>query len=164
MKCSFLAPLALSLLLAGCATTALKPASTQAVNFTVISPLTRTSDAGFMRKFKNQTEVQIYASGISVLSLVLKGDKICMNSACDDELVFNKKFFGTEHYRGLLSEILDGKPIFGGSDAGERRCLAQSLQDGSIDYKVCRDKDGGGRSISFADAKRGVKIKIRELQ
>ncbi|WP_298783125.1 hypothetical protein [uncultured Campylobacter sp.] len=163
MKCSFLAPLALSLLLAGCATTALKPASTQAVNFTVISPLTRTSDAGFMRKFKNQTEVQIYASGISVLSLVLKGDKICMNGACDDELIFNKKFFGAEHYRGLLSEILEGKPIFGGSDTGGH-CFEQSLQEGSIDYKVCRGKDGGGRSISFADAKRGVKIRIRELQ
>ena len=148
-------------MLAGCAKIA--PQKTNAVNFTVVSPLTRTSDAGFMRKFKNQTEVQIYASGISVLSLVLKGDKICMNGACDDELVFNKKFFGTEHYRGLLSEILDGKPIFGGSDAGERRCLAQSLQDGSIDYKVCRGKDGGGRSISFVDVKRGVKIKIREL-
>lgn len=163
MKCSFLAPLALSLLLAGCATTALKPASTQAVNFTVISPLTRTSDAGFMRKFKNQTEVQIYASGISVLSLVLKGDKICMNGACDDELVFNKKFFGAEHYRGLLGEILDGKPIFGGSDAGDH-CFEQSLQDGSIAYTVCHGKDGGGRSISFADVKRGVKIRIRELQ
>lgn len=163
MKCSFLAPLALSLLLAGCATTALKPASTQAVNFTVISPLTRTSDAGFMRKFKNQTEVQIYASGISVLSLVLKGDKICMNGACDDELVFNKKFFGAEHYRGLLGQILDGKPIFGGSDAGSH-CFEQSLQDGSIAYTVCRGKDGGGRSISFADSKRSVKIKIRELQ
>jgi len=163
MKCSFLAPLALSLLLAGCATTALKPASTQAVNFTVISPLTRTSDAGFMRKFKNQTEVQIYASGISVLSLVLKGDKICMNGACDDELVFNKKFFGTEHYRGLLGEILDGKPIFGGSDAGGH-CFEQSLQDSSIAYTVCRGKDASGRSISFADSKRGVKIKIRELQ
>ena len=150
------------LMLAGCAKIA--PQKTNAVNFTVVSPLTRTSDAGFMRKFKNQTEVQIYASGISVLSLVLKGDKICMNGACDDELVFNKKFFGTEHYRGLLGEILDGKPIFGGSDAGERRCLTQSLQEGSIDYKVCRGKDGGGRSISFADAKRGVKIKIRELQ
>lgn len=150
------------LMLAGCAKIA--PQKTNAVNFTVVSPLTRTSDAGFMRKFKNQTEVQIYASGISVLSLVLKGDKICMNGACDDELVFNKKFFGAEHYRGLLSEILDGKPIFGGSDAGERRCLTQSLQEGSIDYKVCRGKDGGGRSISFADAKRGVKIKIRELQ
>ena len=149
-------------MLAGCAKIA--PQKTNAVNFTVVSPLTRTSDAGFMRKFKNQTEVQIYASGISVLSLVLKGDKICMNGACDDELVFNKKFFGTEHYRGLLGEILDGKPIFGGSDAGERRCLVQNLQNGSIDYKVCRDKDGGGRSISFADAKRGVKIKIRELQ
>ena len=149
------------LMLAGCAKIA--PQKTNAVNFTVVSPLTRTSDAGFMRKFKNQTEVQIYASGISVLSLVLKGDKICMNGACDDELVFNKKFFGTEHYRGLLGEILDGKPIFGGSDAGERRCLTQSLQEGSIDYKVCRGKDGGGRSISFADAKRGVKIKIREL-
>ena len=150
------------LMLAGCAKIA--PQKTNAVNFTVISPLTRTSDAGFMRKFKNQTEVQIYASGISVLSLVLKGDKICMNGACDDELVFNKKFFGAEHYRGLLGEILDGKPIFGGSDAGERRCLVQNLQNGSIDYKVCRDKGGGGRSISFADAKRGVKIKIRELQ
>ena len=163
MKCSFLAPLALSLLLAGCATTTLKPASTQAVNFTVVSPLTRTSDAGFMRKFKNQTEVQIYVSGISVLSLVLKGDKICMNGACDDELVFNKKFFGTEHYRGLLGEILDGKPIFGGSDAGGH-CFEQSLQDSSIAYTVCRGKDASGRSISFADAKRGVKIKIRELQ
>ena len=116
-----------------------------------------------MRKFKNQTEVQIYASGISVLSLVLKGDKICMNGACDDELVFNKKFFGAEHYRGLLGEILDGKPIFGGSDAGGH-CFEQSLQDSSIAYTVCRGKDGGGRSISFADAKRGVKIKIRELQ
>ena len=161
MKCSFLAPLALSLLLAGCAKIA--PQKTNAVNFTVVSPLTRTSDAGFMRKFKNQTEVQIYASGISVLSLVLKGDEICMNGACDDELVFNKKFFGTEHYRGLLSEILDGKPIFGGSDAGGH-CFEQSLQDGSIAYTVCHGKDGGGRSISFADAKRGVKIKIRELQ
>ena len=150
------------LMLAGCAKIA--PQKTNAVNVTGVSPLTRTSYAGCMRKFKNQTEVQIYASGISVLSLVLKGDKICMNGACDDELVFNKKFFGAEHYRGLLGEILDGKPIFGGSDAGERRCLTQSLQDGSIDYKVCRGKDGGGRSISFADAKRGVKIKIRELQ
>ena len=149
------------LMLAGCAKIA--PQKTNAVNFTVISPLTRTSDAGFMRKFKNQTEVQIYASGISVLSLVLKDDKICMNGACDDELVFNKKFFGTEHYRGLLGEILDGKPIFGGSDAGGH-CFEQSLQDGSIDYKVCRGKDGGGRSISFADVKRSVKIKIRELQ
>ena len=148
-------------MLAGCAKIA--PKKTNAVNFTVVSPLTRTSDAGFMRKFKNQTEVQIYASGISVLSLVLKGDKICMNGACDDELVFNKKFFGTEHYRGLLGEILDGKPIFGGSDAGGH-CFEQSLQDGSIDYKVCRGKDGGGRSISFADTKRGLKIKIRELQ
>ena len=149
------------LMLAGCAKIA--PQRTNAVNFTVISPLTRTSDAGFMRKFKNQTEVQIYASGISVLSLVLKDDKICMNGACDDELVFNKKFFGAEHYRGLLGEILDGKPIFGGSDTGGR-CFEQSLQEGSIDYKVCRGKDSGGRSISFADAKRSVKIKIRELQ
>ena len=149
------------LMLAGCAKIA--PQKTNAVNFTVVSPLTRTSDAGFMRKFKNQTEVQIYASGISVLSLVLKGDKICMNGACDDELVFNKKFFGTEHYRGLLGEILDGKPIFGGSDT-DGHCFEQSLQDGSIAYTVCRGKDGGGRSISFADAKRGVKIKIRELQ
>ena len=149
------------LMLAGCAKIA--PQKTNAVNFTVVSPLTRTSDAGFMRKFKNQTEVQIYASGISVLSLVLKGDKICMNGACDDELVFNKKFFGTEHYRGLLGEILDGKPIFGGSDAGGH-CFEQSLQDGSIAYTVCRGKDGGGRSISFVDSKRSVKIKIRELQ
>ena len=149
------------LMLAGCAKIA--PQKTNAVNFTVISPLTRTSDAGFMRKFKNQTEVQIYASGISVLSLVLKDDKICMNGACDDELVFNKKFFGAEHYRGLLGEILDGKPIFGGSDAGGH-CFEQSLQDGSIAYTVCHGKDGGGRSISFADAKRSVKIKIRELQ
>ena len=149
------------LMLAGCAKIA--PQKTNAVNFTVVSPLTRTSDAGFMRKFKNQTEVQIYASGISVLSLVLKDDKICMNGACDDELVFNKKFFGAEHYRGLLGEILDGKPIFGGSDTGGH-CFEQSLQDGSIAYTVCRSKDGGRRSISFADAKRGVKIKIRELQ
>ena len=148
-------------MLAGCAKIA--PQRTNAVNFTVISPLTRTSDAGFMRKFKNQTEVQIYASGISVLSLVLKDDKICMNGACDDELVFNKKFFGTEHYRGLLGEILDGKPIFGGSDAGGH-CFEQSLQGGSIAYTVCHGKDGGRRYISFADAKRGVKIKIRELQ
>ncbi|MFR8440499.1 MAG: hypothetical protein ACLVCW_01940 [Campylobacter sp.] len=133
MKCSFLTPLALSLLLTGCATTALKPASTQAVNFTVISPLTRTSDAGFMRKFKNQTEVQIYASGISVLSLVLKGDKICMNGACDDELVFNKKFFGTEHYRDWRNP---GQTIRGSGTGGH--CFNKAYKMVSIRFAATR--------------------------
>lgn len=140
----------------GCAK--ITPRSSKAINFTIISPLIRLSDAGFMHYYANQTNVQIYNSGISVLNLVVRDNKICMNNACDDELVFNKKFFKNEYYKGLLSQILHKQKIFGGANYEKTECgFTQNISKTFIKYKKCNDV------VIFNDTKNGIKIILKEL-
>ena len=143
---------------AGCAK--LTPQQTKPINFTIISPNLRLSDAGFIRDFKNQTEVQVYTSGVSVLSLVAKNGQVCMNNACDDEITFNQKFFKKAHYKGFLSEILHGEKIYNGKNLSANECgFEQNLED--ISYSVC---DNGAKTIKFHDAKESIKLNLSELQ
>ncbi|MDA3043332.1 MULTISPECIES: hypothetical protein [unclassified Campylobacter] len=141
----------------GCAK--LTPQKTQAVAFSIISPNLRLNDTGFIRSFKNQTELQVYSSGVSVLSLVAKNESVCMNNACDDEPTFNEKFFKNAHYKGFLGEILGAKAIYGAKNLAKTDCgFEQNL--GEISYSVC---DDSGKIIKFSDKKAGVKISVREL-
>ena len=140
----------------GCAK--ITPQTSNAVNFTVISPTLKISDAGFLHKFKNKTELQIYNSGVSILKMDISEDKICLNSACDDEKTFNRKFFKNEHYIGFFSDILNHKPIYNGKNLQKTDCgFIQNISENFIQYKFCDN------SIEFADTKNKIKIKLKEL-
>lgn len=146
----------ISVVFFGCAK--LTPKLSKAMNCTIISPLIKISDAGFLHKFGNQNSVQIYSSGVNIVNLDIKNDKICLNNTCDDELIFNRKFFAKEHYKGLLSDILDFKPIYNSKHLIKTDCgFTQNISENSIQYQVCN------KSLEFRDLKNSVKIKLKEV-
>ena len=150
------AVLALGVIFSGCAKNS--PQNSQAVSFTVISPTLKVSDAGFIHKFKEKTELQIYNSGISILKMDISENKICLNSACDDEPTFNRKFFKNSHYNGFFSDILNHKPIYNGKNLQKTECgFIQNISENFIEYKFCNN------SIEFADTKNKIKIKLKEI-
>ncbi len=122
------------------------------------TPKLRINDAGFIHRYNKFTQVQIYNSGKSVLELKI-GEQICINGACDEPLAFNRKFFGREHYAGLLEDIISLAPIFGGRDATKTSCgFTQNISELSLKYAVCGDK------ATFEDAKNRVKIEIKDFK
>lgn len=134
------------------------PLSSKAINFMVISPIVRFSDAGFMHKYLNETNIQIYNSGVNILNLIIKKDKICMNGACEDELVFNEKFFKMQHYRGILNQILNMSQIYNGINLQKTDCgFSQNISKYFIKYEKCNN------SVNFIDSKNGIKIILKEL-
>ena len=142
---------------AGCAK--ITPQSSQAVSFSVISPNLKVSDAGFIHKFKEKTELQIYNSGVSILKLEIFENKICLNSACDDEATFNRKFFKDTHYNGFFSDILNHRPIYNAKNLQKSDCgFLQNISENFIEYKFCNDL------VEFADTKNKIKIKLKELK
>ena len=146
----------LSAIFSGCAK--LTPQNSKAINFTAISPSLKISDAGFIHRFAEKTELQIYNSGVSVLKIDISENKICLNSACDDEPTFNRKFFKNAHYNGFFSEILNHKPIYNGKNLQKTDCgFIQNLSENFIEYKLCNN------SLEFADTKNKIKIKLKEL-
>lgn len=151
-KYKFIITLIISIFLSGCMQK--QPQIPQAVSFTVISPMVKLSDAGFLRVYKNSVHLQIYSSGVSVLEIVVK-DRICMNNACKDELAFNKDFFTKEHYRGFFDEILRKKPIYNGKNLVKTECgFEQNLRN--LSYKVC------GKELFFKD-KNDIKIILKDI-
>ncbi|QKF63955.1 hypothetical protein [Campylobacter corcagiensis] len=140
-------------LLVGCATTGLAP--TKALNFTMISPDFKISDAGFLKTSSNSTNLQVYSSGMSLLDVNIK-DKVCYNSVCKEELEFNQNFFKREHYRGFFKDLLTKKPIYESRNLVKTSCgFDQNLTN--LSYQICDN------TMSFKDTKNGVKIIIREL-
>jgi len=91
-------------LLAGCAHKT--PRETKPLNFIVISPLIKLNDAGFIHNFKNTKQIDLYSSGISLAKITIKKDQICLNNACDNELIFNKKFFAHTHHNGFFANLI----------------------------------------------------------
>ena len=85
-------------------------------------------------------------------------NKICLNSACDDEATFNRKFFKNSHYNGFFSDILNHKPIYNGKNLQKSDCgFLQNLSDNFIQYKFCNNL------VEFADTKNKIKIKLKEI-
>lgn len=140
------------LLLAGCVHKA--PRETKPLNFIVISPLIKLNDAGFIHNFKDTKQIDLYSSGISLAKITIKKDQICLNNACDNELIFNKKFFAHTHHNGFFANLIDKKPIYNGANLEKTKCgFTQNLDE--LHYEIC---DG---NVKFHDEKHRVKIIIK---
>lgn len=148
--------LAFATLFLGCF--AYQPQHSSSVLFSFITPNLRISDAGFIHKYTNQTQIQIYNSGALVLNLKL-AENICINGVCSDYQSFNIKYLRSTHYDEILDNIISKIPIYDGANFQKTNCgFEQNIANKMIKYEVCDNL------VKFIDSKNMVKIIIRELQ
>lgn len=134
----------------------MQPKHSSSVLFSFISPQIRISDAGFVHRYTNGTQIQIYSSGALILNLKLS-QNICINSACQSRQSFNTKYLNSPHYDEILDDIIAQRAIYDGANLVQTNCgFRQDFTN--FRYEVCGD------ITKFIDSKNGVKIILKELQ
>lgn len=140
----------------GCSINSLPQGNQRAVKATIISPIIKLSDAGFIHRYKHFIMLQIYSSGVALAS-IKTGKNICINGVCYSKDAFNEKFFKNKYYDDLLDDILDAREIFGGINLTKNECgFYQDISKFSIRYLVCNDE------VEFRN--KTTKIIIKELK
>jgi hypothetical protein len=65
-------------------------------------------DKGFISKYENYTQVQIYSAGKTVLDLKIYEDKVCKSTfECESLDEFNKKYLHFSYKKNFLKTIFD---------------------------------------------------------
>ncbi|MCR4942111.1 MAG: hypothetical protein K5978_04895, partial [Campylobacter sp.] len=89
-------------LFASCATNQ-NPQKSKTYQVTILSPLIKINDVGFLHIYNKKQILEIYNSGLNTANIKIS-EKICVNSACFDKKEFNQKFFLDTHYDGIFSD------------------------------------------------------------
>ena len=72
------------------------------------TPAMKFYDKGFISKYENYTQVQIYSAGKTVLDLKIYEDRICQSTfECETLEEFNKKYLHFSYKRDFLKSIFD---------------------------------------------------------
>ncbi len=72
------------------------------------TPTMKFYDKGFISKFNNFTQVQIYSAGKTLLDLKIYEDKICQSTfECESLESFNRKYLHKSYKAGFLKEIFE---------------------------------------------------------
>ncbi|WP_419766279.1 MAG: hypothetical protein ACNI28_05825 [Arcobacter sp.] len=72
------------------------------------TPTMKFYDKGFISKFEDYTQVQIYSAGKTVLDLKVYKDKICKSTfECESSKEFNKKYLHYSYKENFLKLIFD---------------------------------------------------------
>jgi hypothetical protein len=88
-------------------------ASKQVVNsasatILIKTPAMKFYDKGFISKFDNYTQIQIYSAGKTVLNLKIYEDKVCSSTfECETLKQFNKKYLNSSYKDNFLKSIFD---------------------------------------------------------
>jgi len=120
------------------------------------TPTLKYADQGFISKADNETKVEIYSNGQSVMRLRILPNQVCITQfKCMDKKEFNQKVLASANYPdNLIENIFNAKPIFNGKNLkGSSNHFIQKI--GTITYKV------DGKNISFLDKSNGDKIEVR---
>lgn len=65
-------------------------------------------DKGFISKFNNFTQVQIYSAGKTVLDLKIYDDRVCQSTfECESLDTFNRKYLHKSYERTFLKDIFE---------------------------------------------------------
>ena len=120
------------------------------------------SDAGFLNRYDNLINVQVFTMGELTLDLVVRldDDEICTGKLCNTKHGFNQTFLSGAYPDTLIENVLQSKPIFGGKNLKKMtKGFMQKIASKSyvIKYKVWPG------NIYFKDVKNGIIIKLRKL-
>ena len=100
--------LTLFLLFTGCAIK--EPVRSEAATILIKTPKMRFYDKGFIQRYQDHIEIQIYNAGTSILTLNIYDDRICKdNFKCLSPKEFNKEFFDESYDDDFLKELFEQK-------------------------------------------------------
>ena len=68
------------------------------------------NDKGFIFKFKDYTQVQIFSAGVAILDMKIYEDKVCKSTfKCQDLDTFNKENLSSTYPKNFLTSLFDKK-------------------------------------------------------
>ena len=74
----------------------------------IITPSVKFYDIGFINKFDNYTQIQIYSVGNVVLDLKLYKNRVCKSTfKCITNKQFNKEFFHESYENNFFKKLLE---------------------------------------------------------
>lgn len=72
------------------------------------TPAMKFYDKGFISKFDNYTQVQIYSAGKTLLDMKIYKDKICTSTfECESLKEFNRKYLNSSYKEDFLESIFN---------------------------------------------------------
>ena len=87
-------------------------------------------DKGFIYKYKDYTQVQIFSAGTAVLDMKIYEDKICRATfKCQDLESFNKENLASSYPNNFLKELFE---------RNEREIIHRDIENGIL-IKIKRD-------------------------
>ncbi len=120
------------------------------------------SDTGFLNRYDNLLNLQVFTMGELTLDLVvyLDKDEICTGTLCNDKHGFNQTFLTGAYPDTLIENVLQSKPIFRGRGLKKMtKGFVQKIvtRNYAIKYKIWPG------NVYFKDVKNGIIIKLRKL-
>ena len=98
----------------GCFSTNEPQISSNSATILIKTPQMKFYDKGFIYKFKEYTQVQIFSAGTAVLDMKIYDDKVCRTTfKCQDLATFNKENLSSTYPDNFLKELFErnGKEI-----------------------------------------------------
>ncbi len=123
------------------------------------TPTVRYADQGFVSTASNETKVEIYSNGQSVMRLRVTPSQVCLTKlACMSKKEFNSKVLGNENYpEDLIESVFRGEPIFNMENIKQSgNSFTQRIKRDGMDITYRKD----AKRIEFNDTITGVKIKV----
>ncbi len=120
------------------------------------------SDTGFLNRYDNLINLQIFTMGKLTLDMVvrLNDDEICVGSLCNTKHGFNQTFLNGAYPDTLVENVLQSKPILKGKNL--KRTANGFLQKIRSKEYIIKYKIWPG-NIYFKDVKNGIIIRLRKL-
>ncbi len=120
------------------------------------------SDTGFLNKYDNLLNLEVFTMGKLALDLrvSLDEDDICVDQLCNTKEGFNQTFLSASYPDDLIQKVLQRKPIFGGKNLKKTsNGFMQKIMTNryTIKYKIWPG------NIYFKDAKNKIMIKLKRL-
>ena len=117
-------------LFVGCATKEIQPQNSASATILFKTPQMKFYDKGFIYKFKDFTQVQIFTAGTAILDMKIYEDKICRSTfKCQDLKTFNKENLSSTYPDNFLKELFERK---------EREIIHRDIENGIL-IKIKRD-------------------------
>ena len=153
----FLLLISLVLLLSGC----IEPKVTYQQSAMIVwkSPSFRYADMGFISDSGDRLEIEIYGSGVAVMSLNITDESICMSRfKCISPKQFNLTELSKYYPDTLLKNIFKAKPIYNKENLNKNRNgftqKIEKLNQYSIEYTVSTNE------TIFRDKMNKILIKV----
>ncbi|PID48011.1 MAG: hypothetical protein CR967_02120 [Proteobacteria bacterium] len=136
-----------------------KVTESQSIFMLIKTPNLKYADNGFIRRFGDDLQVQLFNAGSLALELKISKD-ICINGICYSKRQFNSKFLHSVYPDDFLENLILKREIFGSigrkklSDGFSQDILKDGL---NISYKVSQ------KTSIFKDGKNLIFVKILHL-